>query len=72
MGNTNLPPGCSESDLPGWHDVETTLTIDCPTCGPWEAFLAVDERGTWVHEDCPTCGQNVTTWYSGDWWAERD
>jgi predicted RNA-binding Zn-ribbon protein involved in translation (DUF1610 family) len=29
----NLPPGCFESDLPGWDDTTLTVSADCPECG---------------------------------------
>lgn len=29
----NLPDGCYESDLPGYWEVDDTVTVDCPECG---------------------------------------
>ena len=42
----NLPPGCFESDLPGWFDCE------CPDCHGEGFFLSQDEA---TEERCETC-----------------
>ena len=28
----NLPDGCYDSDLPGYHDYEETVSVICPEC----------------------------------------
>jgi len=55
----NLPPGCYESDLPGWHDVEVDMDFFCEGCDhTWtEEDVTVDARGCDdVEAECPKCG----------------
>lgn len=56
---SNLPPGCSNSDLPGWHDIERDFTFECEPCeNEWtEVDYTVDSRGgSEVQSNCPLCG----------------
>lgn len=64
----NLPPGCYESDLPGWHDTEVDIMFYCDAteaCGDWEEKdVTVDSRGGHdVEAECPVCGVTVTQEY---------
>lgn len=64
----NLPPGCYESDLPGWHEVEDDVTFTCsnPECKhEWvESDVTVDSRGGHdVEATCPKCGTETTQYY---------
>ena len=54
----NLPPGCYERDLPGYHDIEVDMDFVCTGCEyEWtEHDCTVDERGgSEVEADCPKC-----------------
>jgi len=58
MTLSNLPPGCSHSDLPGWHDIERDFTFYCESCEhEWtEVDCTVDSRGgSEVESKCPLC-----------------
>ena len=51
---SNLPPGCRESDIPGYNDV------DCPLCGgtgvnPDPDDVDTDEDDDIDPDDCPEC-----------------
>jgi hypothetical protein len=62
----NLPPGCYESDLPGWHDVEVDMDFFCSDCDhEWtESDVTVDARGCVdVEAECPKCGKTVSRDY---------
>jgi hypothetical protein len=68
----NLPPGCYESDLPGWHDVEVDMDFFCEECDhEWtESDVTVDARGCDdVEATCPKCEKTVTKDYDppGRW-----
>jgi hypothetical protein len=68
----NLPPGCYESDLPGWHDIEVDLDFCCDSCDrEWtEHDVTVDSRGEdGLESECKECGQTTRTNYTpaGRW-----
>jgi hypothetical protein len=67
----NLPPGCYESDLPGWNDVEVDIRFECDAtedCGDWDQEVTVDSRGGHeVEAACPVCGATVETTYDPDY-----
>jgi len=66
MSNFNLPPGCSQSDLPGWHEIERDIDFNCGMCKhEWtEHDLTVDARGDHdVEADCPKCKAKNTSYY---------
>ena len=66
MSGFNLPDGCYESDLPGWHDIQTDVAFTCKECGhEWiEHDMTVDERGGHdVESDCPECEVSNTKFY---------
>ncbi len=71
MTGWNLPPGCSESDLPGWHDVEEDIEFECELGHIWiETDVTVDDRGGHdVEAKCPECGEEVTKYFKRE---ERD
>jgi len=56
---SNLPPGVSVSDLPGWHDITAEVEIICPNCGHqyWEEHEIDGRCGytTDVETQCPNC-----------------
>lgn len=57
----NMPPGCYESDIPGYNDIEMDVEFQCDNedCGnEWtEADVAVDPTsgGHDVEAVCPEC-----------------
>lgn len=58
-----LPPGCSYSDIPGWHDIERDFDFYCESCEhEWtEVDYTVDSRGgSTVESNCPLCGEKHT------------
>ena len=57
MSGFNLPPGCYESDIPGWNDVTHSWQQECPYCGHLELIVAdVDSRyGGEVDWECDNC-----------------
>ena len=70
----NLPPGCYDSDLPGWHDVERDVDFECANeeCGhEWtEVDVTVDSRGDHdVEANCPECKTLKVAYYPS---VERD
>lgn len=60
---SNLPPGMSESDIPGFNSFEVTMDVTCIHCGHVEkdAEVVLDpgprryDDATGVHE-CKVCG----------------
>jgi hypothetical protein len=63
----NLPPGCYESDLPGYNDVDGEVEFECETddC----EIVTFSEDCTWDSRDndvtvsaiCPGCNVEVTS-----------
>lgn len=59
----NLPPGCRESDLPGYNDIEVELSFTCRECGrTFEAEATVDARGSEAEAECE-CGETAFSEY---------
>lgn len=56
MSGWNLPPGVSDYDLPGYCEIEVTISVHCDTCGQDGDLedITVDSRGgsEWEAE-CP-------------------
>jgi len=69
MSGFNLPPGCRESDLPGYNDIEVTIAMTCQECNSeWnEEDVPVDARDgmtTDVDGECPECVTPFTHIYT--------
>jgi hypothetical protein len=55
---SNLPPGVTNSMLPGWHDTEVDIDFYCDHCEEeWTEYdYTVDGRGdSFVESVCPKC-----------------
>lgn len=61
----NLPPGCRESDIPGYHDIDVDINFYCDPCEEWwTECVTVDERGCEdVEAACPKCSTKVLVDY---------
>lgn len=74
MTGWNLPPGCSESDLPGYHEIEVTIAYECDQCGGKGDMddVSVDARGSEYEFECPTegCENLIMGTYESDYWGD--
>jgi len=62
----NLPPGCRDSDLPGYYDMEVAVDAYCDVCGDVTVEdVMVDSRGSEWEDQCPTegCTQKLSGTY---------
>lgn len=64
MSLSNLPPGMTERDIPGFLDIDAEWTIKCPHCG-YEGLAdasitpATPRRDGHGTADCPACYEVV-------------
>ena len=57
----NLPPGCTENDLPGWLDIETTIDVVCPECETkFDEMEVCISSSDDIEVECEKCGAK---WY---------
>ena len=58
---SNLPPGCTVHDLPGYDEQELTVPVECDYCDHvFDADIIVDGSTMSVDVDCPNCNAVVT------------